>query len=349
MSKIKMTTMAVITLSVIIVILLFWLGKWGTEAVSTSTPLTVSTANALEEPIFPFYGTQYVLIDELPFIRQLGFTVVLNDFSYEASPTEWIAYLNAAQAQNLKVIAWLWPEGWQLNRLTQKWTIDAQAELFLKSVANHPALLAVYGLHEPYWMECEGCGYTTAQMQALYQAIKKIAPVPIYSEINGIAFWAEQGPATTIANGICDYCQTAFYPFLTDGSYQHDELLQHLNREIAALQRHAPQSQLIWTMPAMSHVEDQLRMPTSSEMFDYARLVYAREEIWGAWWYMWRWDDELYPDYLAKHPQLFWTVCEIARTIVADAQQKRSPDSPLPPSVECNTSSQYLPMISHRR
>jgi len=347
MSKIKLTTMAIITLSVMIVIATLRFGK--TKTLATGTPLTVSTAKAGDELPFPFYGTQYVPSAELALVRQLGFTVVLNDFSYEASPTEWIAYLNAAQAQNLKVIAWLWPEGWQLNRLTQAWTIDAQAKLFLQSVASHPALLAVYGLHEPYWNECEGCGYTTAQQQALYQAIKAIAPVLIYSEINGFAFWAEQGLSTTIAPGVCDYCQTAFYPFLTDGSYQREELRQHLDREIAALQRHAPQSRLIWTMPAMSHIEDQLRMPTSSEMFDYARLIYAREEIWGAWWYMWRWDNDLYPDYLAKHPHLYWTVCEIARTIVAEAQQKRSPDVPLPPAVPCNTSSQYLPLISHWR
>jgi len=285
----------------------------------------------------PFYGTQFVPIHELSTVRRLGFTVVLNNFDYEATPREWIAYLDAARAQGLKVIAWLWPEGWKLDRRTGAWTIDAQAQRFLRTVSSHPALFAVYGLHEPYWNECEGCGYTTAHQQALYRAIKAIAPVPVYSEINGFAFWAEQGAATTIAPGMCDYCQTAFYPFMSNGAYKRKELLNHIQDEIAALRRYAPDVRLVWTMQSMAHRGDRLRMPTADEMRDYARIVYAHPEVVGAWWYMWRWDNELYHDYLANHPELYPAVREIAQTVVAPL---RPTPTPVP------TTTRYLPTVS---
>lgn len=295
------------------------------------TPPALASATPAD-PGVPFYGTQYVPVGELAKVRSLGFNLVLTDFSYEEGPEQWRAYLDAAHGQGLRVIPWLWPEGWRLDRRTGVWTIDAQARRFLETVSGHPALLAVYGLHEPYWNECEGCGYTTAQQQALYSAIKAIAPVQVYSEINGFAFWEREGAASTIAPGVCDYCQTAFYPFMTDGSYRREELIAHIEREVAALRRLAPGSRLIWTMPSMSHREDRLRMPSGPEMLDYARLVYARPEISGAWWYMWRWDNDLYPDYLAKHPSLHPAAREIADTVVAPLRPTPAPATPAPPS-----------------
>lgn len=265
----------------------------------------------------PFYGTQFVPISELLQVRALGFDTVLTDFAYDADPSEWVAYLDRAMSLNLRVIPWLWPEGWTLDRQTGTWTIDETAQQFIETVAEHPATFAIYALHEPYWMECDTCGYTTAEQQALYRAIKQIAPVPIYSEINGIAFWAEHSAEKTIAPEVCDYCQTAFYPFLTNGSYLRAELVAHLEREIEALRRYAPESCLIWTMQAMAHSGDELRMPTSDEMWDYATLVFEQPAIVGAWWYMWRWDNPLYSTYLVLHPELHPTVREIADRLVA--------------------------------
>lgn len=302
-------------------------------------PATEGAPAPGSRPVLPFYGIQYVPLAELPQVRALGFDVVLNDFAYDADPATWVTYLDTARALKMRVIPWLWPEGWKLDRRTGVWTIDATARRFLETVAGHPATLAVYGLHEPYWNECDTCGYTTAEQQALYRAIKEIAPVPIYSEINGFTFWSEASRAKTIAPEVCDYCQTAFYPFLTDGSYQRNELIAHIEREIATLQRYAPESRLIWTMPAMSHRGDGLRMPTSDEMWDYASLVYGRPEISGAWWYMWRWDNDLYPTYLAVHPELHATVRKIADVIVAPRRSE---------ALDTESQMIFAPIISRR-
>ena len=309
----------------------------GTPGAQSPTARAAHEGVAGAQPALPFYGIQYVPLAELPHVRALGFDVVLTDFAYDADPATWVTYLDTARALRMRVIPWLWPEGWTLDRRTGAWTIDATARRFLETVARHPATFAIYGLHEPYWNECDTCGYTTAEQQALYTAIKRIAPVPIYSEINGFTFWAEASRAKTIAPGVCDYCQTAFYPFLDNGSYQRDELIAHIEREIATLQRYAPESRLIWTMPAMAHRGDRLRMPTSDEMWDYANLVYGRPEISGAWWYMWRWDNQLYSTYLAEHPELHPTVRNIADAIVAP----RRPPAPEPPS-----STILIPLIS---
>lgn len=307
---------------------------------STATPAPVVTPDAggapaaQSSPALPFYGIQFVPLAELPQVRALGFDLVLTDFTYDAAPTEWVTYLDTAWSLNMRVIPWLWPEGWTLDRQTGVWTIDTTAQRFLETIARHPATFAVYALHEPYWMECDTCGYTTAEQQALYRAIKQIAPVLIYSEINGLTFWAEATPEKAIASGVCDYCQTTFYPLLTNGRYLRDELITQIQREIATLQRLAPESRLIWTMPAFEYHEDDLRMPTSDEMWDYASLVYSRPEISGAWWYMWRWDNDLYSSYLALHPELHPTVRKIADDIVALRRSKAT--------------SAFLPPVAHQ-
>lgn len=344
-----MRLLSPVLLALALVVLLVMVGSYRSGATSAlgrealeggPIPPTTATNERL-----PFYGTQFVPIDELPQVRALGFDTVLTDFAYDAQPADWLAYLDAAQREDVRVIPWLWPEGWTLDRRSGAWTIDAQAQLFLRTVAGHPALFAVYGLHEPYWNECAGCGYSTAQQQALYRAIKAIAPVPVYSEINGFAFWAERGAATTIAAGVCDYCQTAFYPFERGGIYNRDELIAHMELEIAALQRHAPDVKLIWTMQSMSHRGDNLRMPTADEMIDYAQLAYGRPEIAGAWWYVWRWDGDLYPDYLAKHPALHPAVWTIADTIVAPRRGPAPITMPTPSPTPEGGVALFLPLV----
>jgi hypothetical protein len=169
--------------------------------------------------------------------------------------------------------------------------------------------LAVYALHEPYWGGCEGCGYTTAEQQALYSALKAIANVPIYSEIQGIAYWAERGPETAISDGVCDYCQGSRYPFRDGGVYERDELIAALLADLAVLRERAPHSSLVWTMPVMAYPPDRFRMPTPEEMRDHAAIVYSAD-VAGAWWYMWTFDGH-YDDHLSRHPELYPVVSEI--------------------------------------
>ena len=60
----------------------------------------------------PFYGMQYVPSEDLARVKELGIEVVLQDFYHDGTPAEWLAYLDAAHAQQIQVVAWFWPPGW---------------------------------------------------------------------------------------------------------------------------------------------------------------------------------------------------------------------------------------------
>jgi len=268
----------------------------------------------------PFYGVQYVPIDELEVVKELGVEVVLMDFEHDGSPEGWLAYLDEAQVQGIQVVAWLWPPGWSWDDSAAVWEIDSQAEAFIQTVSGHPALLAVYALHEPYWSGCMGCGYTTAEQQALYSAIKGIADVPIWSAVDTIAFWTEQGEETAFADGVCDYCEVWYHPFKEGGVYERDEVIAQLTADLAVIRERAPESKLVWTMQSFAQGEPYyLRMPDAGEMRDLASVVYGMD-VDGALWYPWVFST-LYSDFLSNHPELYPVVRELYEEIVLPTRQ----------------------------
>ena len=267
----------------------------------------------------PFYGMQYVPSSDLGLVKTLGIEVILMDFPHDGPPEAWLAYLDAAHAQNIKVIAWLWPPGWSWDGTT--WQIDDQARLFVQTVAQHPALFAVYSLHEPYWNGCNGCGYTTAEQQALYRAIKKIADVPIHSAVDSMAFWTDRGEETAFADGVCDYCETWYYPFKQNGVYEREKFIEHLTADLAVARERAPNSKVVWTIQGFAQGPPyNLRMPTAAEMQDIASILYATD-VSGTLWYTWTFND-LYSDFLSNHPELHPVIREIYQADVLSARSR---------------------------
>jgi len=278
--------------------------------------LSVSSAPNLDAAT-PFYGLHYVSKDDLQTVRELGVEVVLEDFEHDGSPESWLAYLDEAQAQGVRIVAWLWPEGWLWDGTG--WQIDNQARLFVQTVAGHPALLAVYSLHEPYWNGCAGCGYTTAQQQALYDEIKAIADVPIYSAIGSVAFWTAQGEETAFADGVCDYCDNWYYPFREGDVYEREVVTERLMADLAVAKARAPNSKFVWGMQSFAQGPPfNLRMPDEDEMRDLASIVYSMD-IDGALWYPW-WFGDLYSDFLSNHPELYPVVQEVYQEYVLPAK-----------------------------
>lgn len=252
----------------------------------------------------PFCGMQYVPPADYETVRSLGLNVTLRGLPHDGSTEGWLNVLDQAQAYGFTVIASLWPPGWTWDDDTG-WHIDNQGRQFLQVVADHPAVMAVYMLHEPYWQGCPGCGWTTAEQQELYQAIKAIADVPLYSEITDIVFWAEQGDETTLTDGVCDYCATWYYPFLDDGSYQREAFISRLDGDIAAIQELAPSSKLVWLMQVFASDEFHKRMPDAEEIRDASNIITERQkDLAGVFWYVWEFD-QTYDDFLSNHPELF--------------------------------------------
>ncbi len=276
----------------------------GTPAVTPApTPTAIPKPNGDN---LPFYGMDTVFAEDLPLVASLGAEVVAQKFSYSGTPMNWLDQLDEAQAHDLQVIAWLWPQGWQWDGTT--WHIDHRARSFVQTVAGHPATFAVFALHEPYWQGCWGCGYTTYEQQLLYDAIKAIADVPIYSAVDSIAFWTAQGEETAFADGVCDYCGTWYHPFRTDG-YKREEFLEQLYADLAVARERGPKSKIVWAMQAFAQDQGGFRMPTSAEMYDLAGEVYAAG-VDGAMWHPWTFNS-LYDDFLSNHPELYDTVRQV--------------------------------------
>jgi hypothetical protein len=288
-------------------------------ATSTTAPTDTATVAPTLTPtgtlLEPFYGTHFVLSSDLGTVRELGVEVVLTAFPHNGTPENWLAYLNAAQVQDIQVIAWLWPQGWTWDGTA--WRIDNQAELFVQTVAGHPALLAVYALHEPYWNGCLGCGYTTAEQQALYRAIKAIADVPIHSAVDSMSAWTAYGEETAFAEGICDYCETWYHPLREDGTYERERFISQLTADLAVARERAPNSRIVWSIQCFAQ-NGYYRMPTADEMRDLASIVYSTD-IDGALWYPWTMSG-LYSDFLSNHPELYPVVREVYDEYVLKAK-----------------------------
>ena len=257
-------------------------------------------------PQEPYYGMHFVPSSDLGTVRDLGAEVVLMALPHDGTPKDWLSYLDAAWAEQISVIAWLWPEGWRWDGAA--WRIDEQAELFVRTVSEHPGLLAVYALHEPYWNGCWGCGYTTAEQQALYSAVKAIADVPIHSAVDSMSAWTAHGEETAFADGICDYCETWYHPFRENGTYKRNKVISHLDADLAIARERAPDAKVVWSMQCFAQ-QGHSRMPTAEEMEDLASIVYDRD-VAGALWYPWHFGD-LYSDVLSNHPELYDTVRQI--------------------------------------
>lgn len=257
----------------------------------------------------PFYGMQYVPEADMATVAELGVNTILHDFRFNGTPEEWIELLDTAAGHGFKVVAWLWPNGWQWNAETGQWTIDPQARLFVETVVDHPALLAVYGTHEGYWQGGYGNGYTTAQLQTLYRQIKEIADVPIYSAFGDFAFWRYYSPETVFADGVCDYCDVQYYPVL-DSGYDIEEYVDRLALELSTVRELAPNSKFVWVMQAFESELSGRVMPSADQMREIASIA-LETDVDGVWWYVWNFDTNQYEDFLGKHPELYPVVREI--------------------------------------
>lgn len=257
----------------------------------------------------PFYGMQYVPEEDMATVAALGINTILHDFPLNGTPEDWIDILDTAASHGFKVVAWQWPAGWQWDDATDQWIIEPQARLFIETVVDHPALLAVYGTHEAYWNEGYGKGFTTAQLQMLYRQIKEIADVPVYSAFGDFAFWRYYSPETIFADGICDYCDVQYYPVQDDG-YKIDEYKERLALELATVRELAPNSKFIWVMQSFESAKAERLMPSADQMREIATIA-LEADVDGVWWYVWDFDTNQYQDFLGMNPDLHPVVREI--------------------------------------
>lgn len=258
-----------------------------------------------------FFGVQYPDPEDYDTITALGADTILIDFGIGSEPERWTAQLDEAEAAGLNVVAWLWPEGWQIDEDTDQWVFDDRAVTFLETVEGHPALFAVYGTHEAYWNGCYDCGQTTAQLQDLYRRIKEYADVPVYSSFGEFHFWAEMGSETAFADGVCDYCDSWHYPVKAEGVYDLDGYRTKLELELSVFRELAPNSKFVWVLQGFGSERWGKELPSADQLREIAAIA-AEADIDGVWWYPWDFDSSEYESVLGDAPELQEVIAESA-------------------------------------
>lgn len=174
-----------------------------------------------------------------------------------------------------------------------QFTIDV-----LRDIANHPALFAIYALHEGFEI------YTANQQRALYTQLKEIINVPIWSDVNGLAIWENRGHDLT--DGICDYCGTFHHRFRGDWTSEQciEETLGWIDADLDTQQRLMPNSVIVFQIQTFSYYgySYPLRLPTVAELMAVRDHLCALSQPFG--YYPWH---HSYPDNLEDAPQL-WPV-----------------------------------------
>ena len=229
------------------------------------SPYVPPTANA-------WHGIRSVSDDDMRIVADsLGGTVIAVGVGTQ-SADQISARLDLAHSLGYRVIVVMYTKEncsgrpWEWNG--SEWVFPTSAIERLHGIAHHPALFAIYALHEPFDYTNE-CHWTVEQQQDLYQLLKAYSDgAPVWSDMGTLAGWEERGMELT--DGICDYCGTFHHRFRTDWSSERslEETLSTIDADLDTQQRLMPHSQAVFQMQTFSYTADgySLRLPTPKEL-----------------------------------------------------------------------------------
>ncbi|MBN1872940.1 MAG: hypothetical protein JXA33_01815 [Anaerolineae bacterium] len=148
------------------------------------------------------------------------------------------------------------------------WVFPPTTVLTLQGISAHPALFAIYALHEPF-DTTNVCHWTVEQHQELYQLLKAHTNgVPVWSDIQGVDVWKSQD--IVLADGICDYCGTFYHRFRSDWTSEQclEAILNWIDADLNAQRRLMPNSQIVFQIQVYAYANYiyPLRLPTVEEL-----------------------------------------------------------------------------------
>ena len=236
----------------------------------TPTPQPTSTP---EPPAL--YGISYVDESDLPELVTLNIKLVT--WRTEPSSQAALAFLDLAESYGLRVIIRMngsgdW--GWDGNRFDLSVLAD-----FEPVIGGHPALFAVYGLHEP-WER-----FDADQLRMFYSQWQAVAPsLPVWHDMGYLS------PEFT--DGMCDVCGISAYPHAWDQSGNPiNNYSTNTRQKILAAQTYAPTDPdailcaSLQTFGRDFEGQSGLRMPTADEMRQNASIVFGRFQLTCGLWY----------------------------------------------------------------
>jgi len=238
------------------------------------------------------YGTTYVwssdfsdlegLRARLQYVHSLGVRTLIQMHNPDAPSSALRRFLDEADALKIRVIVRLSgttvdpPWGWDGEHFD--WT---PLETFLNAagIANHPALLAIYGLHEP-WRD-----FTPDEIQRFYTEFHQIAgDIHLYHDL----LWVNETPESALLPGMCDLCEISSMPHTWRyGSPANSE--PHVTEKIVRYTSHIrqadPNAQIWIEAQTYQWTPANFRMPTANDMLWHADLLMEHVDFDGLLWY----------------------------------------------------------------
>lgn len=155
---------------------------------------------------------------------------------------------------------------WEWNGST--WEFPQPTIETLQGIAHHPAILAIYALHEPFDTTHE-CHWSVEQQQELYQLLKTYTDgLPVWSDLTGLAIWENRD--VELVDGICDYCGTNHHRFRSDWTSERclEEILDWINADLDTQRRLMPSSRVVFHVQTFAYYgySIPLRLPSPDEL-----------------------------------------------------------------------------------
>lgn len=207
--------------------------------------------------------------DWRPIRDDLGGVVVEHLVKPSVSDADILGSLNRAQALGLRVLLHIYDsesntrKPWRLE--DGNWVVSERGVEILRLVEGHPALFAVYTLHEPY--DSSDYHADSDAQRALYALLKSYVDVPLYTDIATL-----QRPlqfSEVLSDGMCDYCAT--FPTTFRGSWTSErslaETFRRIDADLAAQRQYMPNSELVFLVNMYQIGDgDRYRLPTEEEL-----------------------------------------------------------------------------------
>lgn len=237
------------------------------------------------------YGTTYVwssdfsdlegLRARLQYLHGLGVHTLIQMHSSSAPLSERRRFLDEAHTLGIRVIVRL--SGTTSN---PQWGWDGEnfdlspLETFLDDgIVDHPALLAIYGFHEP-WRD-----FSPDEIQQFYTEFHQIAgDILLYHDL----LWVNETPESALLPGMCDMCEISSMPHTWRyGSPANSE--PHVTEKIVRYTSHIrqadPNAQIWIQAQTFQQTAANFRMPTAEDMLWHADLLMEHVDFDGLLWY----------------------------------------------------------------
>ena len=259
------------------------------------------------------YSIHWAPIEMWGFLRSQGIDTVVTALS-PIDRERWPVVFQKARELDLKLIVALWPLPYKIDG--DEVSIRA-AEGFLNYLKMNPSsrerVTALYGVDEPFWQDCYGCGWTTPQMIRLRERIRSIIPdMKMYYDMGDIAFWEKMNrDPTSIHFFHKTWIDDAAFDYVSI-YYGKDRIGKRLEESIRAnrgtlngdnaLGRKL-NIRLICMLNTYRSRSYNMHMPDRQELENFSRQAITSGQIDGYGFYPWHMD--LYEDDLSRHPELW--------------------------------------------